>query len=692
MRQLDLEPEFFSKNDPGRVNNFGFGRSIKKGAIMSDSVGVADGDEDLWFGHPRGLYICFMTEMWERFSYYGMRALLIFYLTQHFLFGDDKAFLIYGAYTALVYVTPMLGGILADRYLGARKAVTMGALLLVAGHFGMAFEGEKAEQFLTYQDQEMELVTEGRGKKAQRFLNVDGANYEIKFGGREWLELDGAPGGWLSKIDKRQVLEEGADAVSVYNFGKETYGFLWLKKRYFLNYEGQTYSVSYDADSESAGTFMVEGQSVHFDIKRQAYLTFPASGPAALPDELVADDYEIETRQNSFFRSLFYLSLALIISGVGFLKANISTIVGSLYPQNDVRRDGGFTIFYMGINLGAFGGALLAGWLGQNFGWGYGFGLAGIGMLGGLYIFLKGQPLLQGRAEPPDAERLKAPAFAGLSQEKLIWLGTAVGVLVIWQLIQYQELIGSLLNGFGALAILVVMIYSFTQCTPVERDRMLVATVLILSSIMFWALFEQTGSSLNLLADRSVDRVVLGYEIPASMFQSVNAAFIFMLAPLFNILWIKLAAAGREPSTPVKFGLGIIQLGLGFLVLVFGMGLAGDGSTALVWLMLIYLLHTTGELCLSPVGLSMVTKLSVGRVVGMMMGAWFLASGFANFVSARIAQMTSAETHGGEVVDAAAAAATYAEVYSNVGWMAIGVGLFMILISPLLRKGMHGVH
>ena len=662
---------------------------------MTIEAGTADGDrahDTEFFGHPKGLRILFMTEMWERFSYYGMRALLIFYLTQHFLFGDDKAFMIYGAYTALVYVTPMIGGILADRYLGARKAVTIGALLLVAGHFGMAFEGEKAEQFLNYDGQEMELVTEGRGQKAQRFLNVDGSNYEIKFGGREWLELDAPPVGWSSRIDKRQVLEEGADPVSVYNFHDESYGFLWLKKRHFVDYEDQTYSVSYDANSASAGTFLVGGQSVHFDIKKQEYITFPDSGPAALPDELVLNGDAIETRQNSFFRSLFFLSLALIISGVGFLKANISTIVGSLYPRNDVRRDGGFTIFYMGINLGAFGGALLAGWLGQNYGWGYGFGLAGIGMLGGLYIFLKGQPLLRGHAEPPDAARLTAPVFAGLSQEKLIWAGTLVGVIVIWQLIQYQELIGSLLNGFGGLAILIILIYSFTQCTPKERDRMIVATVLILTSIMFWALFEQTGSSLNLLADRSVDRVVLGLEIPASMFQSVNALFIFLLAPLFNILWIKLAAKNREPSTPVKFGLGIIQLGLGFLVLVFGMSLAGEGSTGLIWLILIYLLHTTGELCLSPVGLSMVTKLSVARVVGMMMGAWFLASGFANFVSARIAQMTSAETHGGEVADAAAAAATYAEVYTNVGLLAVGVGVALVLVSPLLRKGMHGVH
>jgi len=516
---------------------------------VAEAVETADGPK-MRSGHPRGLYVLFMTEMWERFSYYGMRALLVFYLTQHFLFGDDRAYLIYGAYTALVYMMPVIGGILADRYLGSRKAVTFGAILLVLGHFGMAFEGPAA------------------------ILNDSGA--------------------------------------------------------------------------------------------------------------VVRDP---------FYLQVFYLSLALIITGVGFLKANISTIVGALYERDDPRRDSGFTIFYMGINIGAFLGALIAGWLGQTYGWSYGFGAAGVGMLAGLIVFQRGQPLLEGHAMPPDPKRLAEPLFAGLSREALIYIGSVIGVLVIWQLVQHQELVGKLLLGFGGLMLLVILVYAFFKCTPQDRDRMLVASALIVFSVLFWSLFEQAGSSLNLLADRSVDRVVLGYEIPASVFQSLNAFFIFTLAPLFSMLWIALSRRRREPSTPVKFALGIIQLGLGFLILVFGMSLAGSGEkTALIWLVLIYLLHTTGELCLSPVGLSMITKLSVLRVVGMMMGVWFLASAGANFIAGLIARLTSAPTQAGKVVDAAAAAAKYMEVYRDVGLIAIGVGIFLLLISPVLRRGMHGVH
>ena len=510
--------------------------------------GVAPADEIL--GHPRGLFVLFLTEMWERFSYYGMRALLIFYLTQHFLFGDERAYLIYGAYTALVYVMPVIGGILADRYLGSRKAVTYGAVLLVLGHFGMAFEGPTAVQ--------------------------------------------------------------AADGV-------------------------------------------VERHPVYLQI--------------------------------------FYLSLALIIMGVGFLKANISTIVGALYEPDDARRDSGFTIFYMGINIGAFSASLLCGWLGQTYGWAYGFGLAGLGMLFGLVVFLRGQPLLEGRADPPSQERLTEKVFGGISRETLIYIGGIGGVLITWQLVQHQQVVGGLLSGFGALMVLVVLVYSFTKCTPHERDRMLVASALILFSVLFWALFEQAGSSLNLFTDRSVDRVVFGYEIPASVFQSLNAFFIFTLAPFFSMMWIWLARNGWEPNTPAKFALGILQVGLGFLVLVLGASMAGEGNlTPLVWIVMIYLLHTMGELCLSPVGLSMVTKLSVTRVVGMMMGVWFLASAGANFIASLIARMTAAETAGGQVVDQAAATAGFIEVYTQVGLLAVGVAVFLFILSPLLKRGMHGVH
>lgn len=519
---------------------------------MSD-VAVKENSGE-FLGHPKGLYVLFFTEMWERFSYYGMRGLLIFYLTQHFLFSDEKSYSIYGAYTALVYLAPVLGGALADRYLGSRKAVTLGAILLVLGHLGMAFEGQKA----------MEVI----------------------------------------------------------------------------NAEG---------------------------IK-----------------EILRDD---------FYLQVFYLSLGLIITGVGFLKANISTIVGALYEKDDPRRDGGFTIFYMGINIGSFIASLACGYLGQTYGWAYGFGLAGVGMLAGLVVFLKGQDYLMGHAEPRDPVLLKEKVFAGLSREVLIYIGAVGGVLVFWQLVQYQKEVGYLLSGSGAIVLAIIMGYSFLKCSAEERDRMLVASVLIFVSIIFWALFEQAGSSLNILADRNVDREVLGFEVQASQLLSLNALFIFTLAPFFSMGWLWLAKKGFEPSTPIKFALGIAQVGLGYMVMVYGASLASEaGQMSLIWLVLLYLLHTTGELCLSPVGLSMVTKLSVARMGGFMMGAWFLASAFANYIAGMIAGLTSAETVNGEVLDPAAALQTTMAVYWDVGLIALGIAFALVLITPLLKKGMHGVH
>ncbi|MBL4826384.1 MAG: peptide MFS transporter, partial [Spongiibacteraceae bacterium] len=374
-------------------------------------------------------------------------------------------------------------------------------------------------------------------------------------------------------------------------------------------------------------------------------------------------------------------------------KANISTIVGALYEQDDPRRDGGFTLFYMGINIGAFFASILCGWLGQTYGWSYGFGLAGVGMLVGLVIFLRGRDLLEGHAEPPNTEILRQPLFAGISREFCIYLGAIVGVALIWQLVQHQKLVGDMLMGFGGLMLLVIVVYSFTQCTPVERDRMITASVLIVFSVLFWALFEQAGSSLNLFADRSVDRSLFNTEVPASMFQSLNSFFIFTLAPLFSIAWTRMAIKGIEPSTPMKFAMGIFLVGLGFLVLVFGAGQAGDdGKMAMIWLVLIYLIHTMGELCLSPVGLSMITKLSVKRVVGMMMGVWFLASAGANYIAGLIAQFTGGHNGDGSALDPIAATQKVLSVYNQVGWIAVAVAVFILLISPLLRKGMHGVH
>jgi POT family proton-dependent oligopeptide transporter len=378
--------------------------------------------------------------------------------------------------------------------------------------------------------------------------------------------------------------------------------------------------------------------------------------------------------------------------GVGFLKANISTLVGSMYERKDPRRDGGFTLFYMGINLGAFLGAIVCGFLLQFYGFGFGFGAAGIGMLFGLVVFLRGKHLFGDAGKPKQPELLSQKFALGINREWLIYLLSIVGVLVVWQLIQNRAVVGGILGTALVLMTLVVIIYAFTKCEPEDRNRMLVCLFLMSYQIIFWGLFEQTGSSLNLMTDRNVDRVVLGLEIPAAAFQSVNAFFIITLAPLFSMLWVYLAKKGWEPTTPLKFALALIQLGLGFLFLVYGASLATDPTqVALMWLVLLYLLHTTGELCISPVGLSMTTKLSVPGVVGMMMGCWFLASAAGNYVSGTIAAMTGSDTVGGEVVDAGAALVGYMEVYRTAGLYSIAAGVLAIFLVPILKHFMHGI-
>jgi POT family proton-dependent oligopeptide transporter len=503
-----------------------------------------------FFGHPKALVICFFTEMWERFSYYGMRALLIFYLTQHFLFSDATAAGIFGAYISLVYITPVLGGIIADRYLGASKAVVLGALLLVAGHLGMALEGTQAVER----------------------MGVDG----------------------------------------------------------------------------------------------------------------------IEIVRNDFYLQTFYFSLALIIVGVGFLKGNISTLVGSLYQREDPRRDGAYTLFYMGINLGSFLGAIICGFLLQYKGFSWGFGAAGVGMLLGLLVFLRGKHLFGDAGEPKQPQQLAAPIVMGIKQEWAIYLGSLVAVFVCWQLMQTPAVVGGILGAALLSAVGLVVFYALTKCEPIDRDRMLVCLFLMSYQVIFWSLFEQTASSLSLMTDRNVDRVVMGFEIPAAAFQSINAFFIITLAPLFNFLWLALARRGWEPSTPTKFALSLVQLGLGFLLLVYGAGLASDPTqVAVIWIVLLYLLHTTGELCISPVGLSMTSRLSVPSVVGMMMGCWFLASAAGNYVSGTIAAMTGSATIGGEIVDPAAALQNYMDVYQSAGLYSIAAGLLTLALVPIIKHYMH---
>lgn len=576
---------------------------------MSDSTATPSSipsSTKTFLGHPRGLIILFFTEMWERFSYYGMRGLLIFYLTQHFLYSDERSTILYGAYTALVYVMTIIGGILADRYLGSRKAVTFGAILLVMGHFGMAFEGNGSREFMNYNGQEYEIARQGRGGDASQIVIAPGGQSAISF---------------------------------------------------------------------TAGNMVIAEPAI-----------------VGLPATIPGSGYSTRVETEAFYEFVLYLSLALIITGVGYLKANISSIVGALYEFGDQRRDSGFTIFYMGINLGAFTASLLCGWLGIAYGWKYGFGLAGFGMLFGLLVFLKYQHWLEGRAEPPSVELLKKKVLGPINTEVMCYLAGLVIIALSFGLAINAHLVQKAYVGLLGIVVFVFMIgYALFRCSGDERDRMLAAVYFILAQIPFWALFEQAGSSLNLFTDRLVDRTVFGWPVPAPVFQSLNSMFIIIFAPLLAWLWIVLARRKLNPSAPVKFAIGVFLAGIGFLSLVAGIKVSGSaGMTAVYFIFLIYWVHTIGELLVSPVGLSSVTKLAPARAVGMTMGAWFLFSGLSNYLAGVIASTTGAETIGGQLTDVAAAKANYAAVYTQVGYIAMGVGVLMLLISPVIKKMMHG--
>jgi len=559
--------------------------------------------------HPRGLFILFFAEMWERFSYYGMRGLLIFYLTQHFLFDDKTAQGQYGAYTSLVYLLPLIGGLLADRFLGSRKAIAFGALLLVAGHFTMAFEGKPVVQVLTYNH----------------------AAYDFQVIGR---------------ADARQVKLKVGDAA-------------------------------YDYGPSADGGLAIKG--------------LPAGAP--LPAVLPKGSYELTTRaETPVFKSIMFMALSLIIMGVGFLKANISSIVGQLYPERDPRRDPGFTLYYYGINLGSFWAGILCGWLGQSFGWSWGFGAAGVGMLAGYVVFILGKPLLEGKGEPPNPVALAKPIAGPLNGEWLIYLLSLIGVPVVWLLVQHNAIVGYLLAAGSALVIGYLIYFMVTECTKVERERMTLALVLIAASVVFWTLFEQAGSSLNQFAERNTDLAIgFGQSMTAAQTQSFNPGFILLFAPVFSAIWAFLGRRRWDPNPAVKFGLGLLQVGAGFFVLVWGAQFA-DASfkVPVVFLALAYLLHSTGELCLSPVGLSQMTKLAAPAVVSTIMATWFLASSWAQWLGGKVAQLTASETVAGQVLDPGKALATYAHVFQMVGLWGIGAGVLMLIASPVLKHWAHG--
>ncbi len=513
---------------------------------MTDTVVSTEGSQQREFlGHPIGLSICFLTEMWERFSFYGMRALLVLYLTKHFLFNAGEANLIYGAYLGMTYLLPILGGYFADQYLGSRKAVVYGGLLLVLGHISLAFEGPTAQ--------------------------------------------------------------------------------------------------------------LINGEVV----------------------------------RNENYLSIFYLSLALIITGVGFLKANISTVVGALYGPNDPRRDGGFTIFYMGINVGSFVATIVVAGVGEIYGWGYGFGLAGIGMLIGLATFLWGQHLLEGRADPSNPEVLKEKSPIGLNKEYTIYL-VGIGLTgLMWFMLQFQEIVGYMLDGTGIAMVAILMVYGFTKCTREERERIFVVIVLLAFMVVFWMLFEQQGASLTLIADQQIDRNVLGFEVTAGQVQFMNPGFIVLLAPLFAMAWTRMGNAGIEPSTPAKFAISLILIGAGYLLFAWGMTLDEGTDKSFIWMVEIYFFLTAAELCLSPVGLSMVTKLSPARIVGMTMGAFFLFIAIGNYKAGWLSSLMGV---GGHSSGGALDMAKTNDLFITAGGLSVVMGLLLLALTPKLRKWMHGVH
>ena len=487
-------------------------------------------------GHPKGLMTLFFSEMWERFCYYGMRVLLTLYLVKSLMKGDADAALIYGAYTGLVYAAPIFGGKMADKYLGYRNAVLLGAILMAIGEF------------------------------------------------------------------------------------------------------------------------LILGGSEHFLL----------------------------------------IGMGALIVGNGYFKANISTIVGKLYKDNDPRRDSGFTIFYIGINIGALLATTVVAFVGETYGFKYGFGLAGIGMLLGLIIFWTGRKNYSLSPGLGITEEGMKKVFGGLNKAHIVGIVSLLIIPISYWLITNNSWLDYLLIGlfiFISFSLIKAgVVADKLDKVSVWRDRMIALLIFMVINIAFWACFEQAGTSLTLFADRNVDRSIFGWEMPASMTQFFNPFFIIVFGSIFSVMWVKLAEKGRNPSIPMKFALGIFQLALGFLITKVGLQFVNDAyQVPLLTLLFLYLLHTTGELFLSPIGLSMVTKLSPKNIAGTAMGAWFLSFAIANYVGGKIATLTGGHGDSGEALSAAEGLEKYTSVFGTIGLVLIGIAILIALFNKPLKKLMHGV-
>ncbi|OQX98048.1 MAG: MFS transporter [Bacteroidetes bacterium 4572_117] len=490
--------------------------------------------------HPKGLMVLFFTEMWERFSYYGMRALLVLYLTAELVtggFGLDRAaaLQIYAIFTGLVYLTPIPGGFLADKYLGQRKAVFIGAFLMAIGQFLMA-----------------------------------------------WSE-----------------------------FGE-------MESREFLRNNG----------------------------------------------------------------------LGLIIVGTGFFKANISTIVGNLYSENDPRKDSAFTIFYMGINIGALLGPVIAGSMGENIDWFWGFGAASVGMLISTVWFYIQRDKLGTAGMPPNKKLKEGETYYKFDNgDRFDILYYIVGsIVLVWGIIELWSNISELSKDIlsGALAIIgggfIAWVIFKNTTGKVAWSRMSVILILAIFNIFFWSGYEQAGGTFNLFAESSINRVTSWFEIPATLFQSVPALYIILFGLPFAALWLRLNAIGKEPRTPVKFAMGLILMSIGFIIMTKAAQTAGDSNmVSPMWLLMVYFMHTMGELMLSPIGLSMITKLAPQKIVSIMMGVWFGSIAAANYMA-------------GILEDLLRHYLPDMNLFAFLTMTTLSTGILLLLISPLLNKMMKGIH
>ena len=571
-----------------------------------------------WFGHPRALARLFSTEAMERFGYYGMRALLTLYLADHFLFNDSTTTSLYGGFTALVYLTPLIGGLIADRYLGSKRSVKFGAIVMAAGYFILCFGGESAKPYAV----------------------IDGTRYEV----------------------------------------------------------------TVDKSTEAKQQYVVDGER-KLAIKGNEDGTVTLTAPDGSVDRTIAKGgFEAGGDRNPLFTMIMLIGLSAVTIGNGFFKPNISTMVGSLYATGDRRRDAGFTIFYMGINLGSLGSQLACPFLADRYGWWAGFGLAAIGMTISWALIQFAGPKLAGVGDPPASD--------GPDRSWLIYGGAILGIPLVWFLftnlmnapapvagqgiggyILGLPILGKVLFATFLASVIGIPIWSARVGTKAEFQMMMAAIILIVFNVVFWTLFEQAGSSLTLFADRNTDLSVFGlFSITAGQTQFFNAFFIVVFAPIFSALWLALARRGIEPGIPVKFGIALIGVGAGFLFLVWGTQFAGDDfKVGIWWLAGLYLIHSIAELCISPVGLSMITKLSIARIVGMMMGVWFLSISCAQYVAGVVAQVASVETVGGQVTNLKVSLDTYAGVFTNIGIISAVIGAILLGLSPLIKKWMHGV-